>query len=250
MKEIKQTDIIVLDSKKLKKSNFFIDYRQTIFKDWDVLEIKVLNRLFSLYSHKTYEEVEKLRQLDYVSISLKDLRQELFISDKNNYKGLILKTLTKISDSGFNVIIDNIPYYTRFIYDIDKTIYSYGKETKNQIIKLNLNKKIFDRISQKNNFTLLNKKVNLLKSKYSLRIYEIIKMKQSQKNTLSNEILTKATYNLKQLNKIFSTNHKYISRFKHHIENRQNDIISKKLFKKNSFDFEFSKTDITFKFNQ
>lgn len=58
-----------------------------------------------------------------------------------------------------------------------------------------------------------------------MNIYQIIKMKQKQINPTTKEKITSVKYNLKELNEIFDTSHKYISLFKEKFENRKKSII-------------------------
>ena len=88
--------------------------------------------------------------------------------------------------------------------------------------------------SSKKDYTLLNKDINKMNSKYVMNIYQIIKIKQKQINPHTNKRLIEISYNLKELNEIFNTSHKFISKFKHHFEDRKKSIVSKSSFVKSA----------------
>jgi hypothetical protein len=240
---------IILDPNKFKKSNILIDIRRSeIFKVWSENEHKLLNSLLYMYSQKTETEIEELKK-GYCFISLSSLRDLMNLSSKNDYKSTILNSLKLIRDFGFNARYNGSLFYTSFIWEFNlEELQQLTQNNKNQQIRIKFNDTLFECILQKKDYTLLNKDINKLNSKYAMNIYQIIKMKQKQINPHTNKRLTEISYNLKELNEIFNTSHKFISKFKHHFENRKKSIVSKSLIGAKNFDFEFKKDCIVFKF--
>lgn len=239
---------MVLDPNSFKKSNILIDMRRSeIFKVFSEYEHKLLNSLLYLYSQKTKIEIEKAMN-NYHEISLSKIRELMNLSSKNDYKKIILNSLTKMRDFGFNAKYQGSIFYTSFVYEFNlEQLLQLTQKDKNQTIKIKFNTSLFDCILQKNDFTLLNININKLNSKYAMNVYQIIKMKQKQINPQTKSKITTVSYNLKELNEIFDTKHKYISLFNDKIKNRKELIIKKELIK-TKFDFIVKKDCITFTF--
>jgi hypothetical protein len=245
---LKMCNNIVLDPNNFKKSNLIIDINKGLFVNWIEYDMKLLNSLLYLYSQKTEEELNNIKIGDYQEIYIKDLRDLMNINPKRNYKEIIINSLENIRNFGFNARINNKIDYTSFILKFEKReLLQLTQSVQNQKVKILFDNELFNCIIQKSNFTLLNIDINKLNSKYAMNIYQIIKMKQKQINPATKQKITSAKYNLKELNEIFDTNHKYISKFKHHFENRKKSIIKHDLIKTN-FEFEFKKDCIIFKF--
>lgn len=239
---------IVLDPNNFKKSNLIIDINRGLFTNWTEYDMKLLNSLLYIYSQKTEEEINNTKIGDFQEILIKDLRDLMNINPKRNYKEIIINSLENIRNFGFNAKINNKIDYTSFILKFEKReLLRFPQSYQNQKVKILFDNELFKCILQKSNFTLLNIDINKLSSKYAMNIYQIIKMKQKQINPITKEKITYVKYNLKELNEIFDTSHKYISKFKHHFENRKKSIIKHNLIK-TDFDFEFKKDCIVFKF--
>lgn len=245
---------IVLDPNNFKKSNILIDIRKSeIFKVFSENEHKLLNSLLYIYSQMTEEEIEaqyeeKGRYRGYRQISLPKLRDLMNLRSNKDYKSTILKSMKIIRDYGFNARYDGSVFYTSFIYDFNlEDLQQLPQNSKNQEIRIKFNDSLFYCILQKKDYTLLNIDINKLSSKYSMNIYQIIKMKQKQINPTTKEKITSVKYNLKELNEIFDTSHKYTSKFKEPFENRKKSIIKHDLIK-TDFNFDFKKDCIVFKF--
>ena len=239
---------IVLDPNNFKKSNLIIDINKGLFVNWTEYDMKLLNSLLYIYSQKTEEEINNTKIGDFQEILINDIRNKIKNKPKKNYKKNIINSLENIRNFGFNAKINNKIDYTSFILKFEKReLLRFPQSYQNQKVKILFDNELFKCILQKSNFTLLNIDINKLSSKYAMNIYQIIKMKQKQINPITKEKITSVKYNLKELNEIFDTSHKYISKFKHHFENRQKSIIKHELIK-TDFDFEFKKDCIVFKF--
>ncbi len=242
-------DNIVLDPNKFKKSNLLIDVNKGLFINWTEYEMKLLNSLLYIYSQKNQSDIESIRIGDYQEIFIKELKMFMNLSSKSKYKEIIVNSLEKIRNFGFNARINGKLEYTSFILKFEKKdLLELPQSVKNQKVRILFDNELFKCILQRSNFTLLDIDINKLSSKYAIRIYEIIRMKRKRINPITKQKVTSVKYNLQELNEIFDTSYKYISKFKHHFENREKSIISKELIGKNNFSFEFKKDNIIFKF--
>lgn len=241
---------IDFNDKEFMKSNILIDIKNSdIFRVWSENEHKLLNSLLYVYS-------QKLKDNDFVDsgfyfqdfeIPLSQLRDLMNLSH-NSYKKIIVNSLKTIRDFGFNAKYNGKAKYTSFIYEFNNDeLELFTQNDKNQKVLITFNKHLFETILNLKNFTILDIQLNKLCSKYAMNIYQIIKMKQKQINPQTKEKITSVKYNLKELNEIFDTSHKYLSKFKHHFENRKKSIIKHDLIK-TDFDFDFKKDCVVFKF--
>lgn len=239
---------IVLDPSSFKKSNLIININKGLFVNWSEYDMKLLNSLLYIYSQKTETEINNIRIGDFQEIYIKDLRDLMNINPKRNYKEIIINSLENIRNFGFNAKINNKIDYTSFILKFEKKeLLQLTQSVQNQKVKILFDNELFKCILQKSNFTLLDIDINKLNSKYAMNIYQIIKMKQKQINPATKQKITSVKYNLQELNEIFDTNHKYVSKLKYHFENRQKSIIKHNLIK-TKFEFEFQKDCVVFKF--
>jgi plasmid replication initiation protein len=209
-------EIILPISKTIHKKNEIIRGEILIGNDKNnVLElnpttIKLFNLIYMFY--QTNYEVYKKMNNKILSINLMSLKNELEINS-NNYNQIIRNSIKELFNKEIKIknFIDDkgnkiIEYNTHFI----KTYKILKAPDNNIIFNIEFDDSLFEYINNKDVFFTELKYENYKKLNrgHQIRLYEFLKSYENMKNNKTPQL------NLKDLNKIFSTNLQYIA----HIE--------------------------------
>jgi len=232
------------DIETFKKSNKLIE---SYFHEWDKMELILLNSLLIKFWETKHKDLV-IKKEGFI-VSYKDLRELMYLTEDNNYKSIIRTSLLKIKET--TIVLNNFNEYgrlwTSFIHEFGD-LKEYSQSDKNQMVEITLNKKLFDVLTDNKYFSMLDKRINKYRSKYTLRLYDLIKMKSVQHNPKTKEKNFIVVKNLAEMNEWFITKHKYISKFKHHLLKSQKDLILDGLI--DSLHIEYFSKEVHFVFNK
>jgi hypothetical protein len=242
-----------------KESNLIIkqeelENNETILKRNNIIRLKTLD-LSSILSHnslKLYNYIYYLFQLnrnnindfDYtIKIKQTVLKDKLKIKDKN---------YTKIIQDSFNELIDTKVILNNFSIENDVIVKEYKthlitsildgekfSDNKTKIFRITIDKVLFNEMMRKESgYTLLELNyINPLNRSTQIRLYELCKSYQNMKKT--------PELNLDELNELFFTNHKYISKL-YPIINNSIKVINKNTDIKVEYNYDKKKKTINF----
>lgn len=211
-----------------------------------------IDLLFKRFINETTEDEEKYYVIDFSNFI------QLLNSERNITRKNLGDSLEKIRSNGiiYHKHLDNIHEMVGTSF-IQKWKIETDTQTTKTKIKIKIDKAFYEDLFEfnKRGFTVLSIKSNLLKSKFSIILYEeLMRIKKlryiyKQKNTHEKSIQHLKNiwkYDINECNKMFETNNKYISKFKDKILKAYDELIKLNLIdtEEMTFHFKFEKREM------